>query len=215
MLSLVAVLAAARAVPGAEWASYLAQHLARHPLAAPEDVYKFVHQSVFGPAHFIPDAEAAQAYLEREVAELGPCSPGEPLLEPLSDTLVRVNLCPFVAAGGDRHRLLAALLESAATVQGEGELMRRRLGAAARLLVELGRREDASRLRSLGEDAAARGYPALHHSERYTQAYRPAYRVVLRRLLEPGHAPTPSAASDGPSIPPGQTRPPEACGPPP
>jgi hypothetical protein len=175
----------------AEWVSYLAQHLVRYPLAGPEDVYKFVHQSVFGPAHFISDAQAARAYLEREVAGLGPGSEGEPLVEPLSEVLVRVNLRPFVAAGGDRERLLAALVESAATVRGDAGLMRSRLAAAARLLEELGRRDDASRLRSLGEAAAGQGFPALHHSERYTQAYRPAYRVVLRRLLDSPPTPGP------------------------
>lgn len=30
---------------------------------------------------------------------------------------------------------------------------------------------------------AAQAFPAVHHSERYRQAYRPAYRVIVRGFL--------------------------------
>jgi hypothetical protein len=31
------------------------------------------------------------------------------------------------------------------------------------------------------------GFPAVHHAEVYGQLYRPAYRVILRELLQPDH----------------------------
>jgi len=41
-------------------------HLDDHPLAGAEDLYKFLHQAVYGPGHAIPNREAAAAWLERE-----------------------------------------------------------------------------------------------------------------------------------------------------
>ncbi len=166
------------------WERVVAAHLERCPLATAADVYKFVHQSVFGPAHFVPDPEQARAYLEREMAGLEGGPAAEPLLEELSDTLVRVNLRPFLAAGGDGEALVAALVESARSVVGDPALMEARLAAAVRVLERLGRREDSAALAALARELAGRGFPAIEHSQRYRAAYRPAYRVVLRRLAE-------------------------------
>lgn len=166
-----------------EWTGYLVAHLRRYPLATAEDVYKFVHQSVYGPAHFIPDVAAARAYLDEELATLPPGPPDEPLVEELSVDMVRVNLRPFVAGGGDREALLAALVASAAAVRGEPETMRSRLAAACRVLEESGRDGEAGRLAVLSQRLAAEGFPARHHSDAYANAYRPAYRVILRALL--------------------------------
>lgn len=54
----------------------------------------------------------------------------------------------------------------------------RKLSRAGRLIV----REDA--LRRYFADRREEGYPAVHHSERYRDAYAPAYRIVLPELLE-------------------------------
>ncbi len=45
-------------------------HLARYPLMQVEDLYKLVHQSVFGNAHAAGDPEAARARLLGEIAGL-------------------------------------------------------------------------------------------------------------------------------------------------
>jgi hypothetical protein len=177
-------------VPGSRalWASLLRDHLARYPLAAAEDAYKFVHQSVFGPAHAILSRDDARRYLDEELAALPPGPAAEPMLDLLSDdpALVRVNLRPFVAEGGDRERLLDAFVATASRVHGDPTIMRERLGAAVAVLRELGRAKAADGLAELAADMARNGYPAAHHSEAYRVAYRPAYRVVLRPLLEAG-----------------------------
>ena len=41
-----------------------------------------------------------------------------------------------------------------------------------------GRGELAPELKSLAAELEEKGYPAIHHSEAYVEAYLPAYRVV-------------------------------------
>lgn len=169
------------------WADAVRAQLARYPLMQAEDLYKLAHQATFGPSHLISDVGSARAYLQQELAGAA-ASASEPLLEELAGDpeLVRVNLRPFKAAGSDPEVLLAALVATANAVRGEPGAMAGRLRAAGRVLEEMGRAEEARRLEALAREMAGKGYPAGHHSRTYTDAYRPAYRVVLRGLLASG-----------------------------
>ena len=191
---------APRVPPLPSWADILRQHLRRYPLAEAQDVYKLVHQSVFGPSHAVPSREVARTYLLEELAALPPGPAGEPLLDPLGDAppLARVNLRPYVAAGYDPECLLDAFVATANQAQGRPEAMRDRLLEAAAVLREAGLAAVADRLDEDAAAAAAAGYPAVHHGEAYREAYHPAYRVVLRTLLgacTPGQAPARAAAT--------------------
>jgi hypothetical protein len=165
----------------------LRAHLTRYPLAEAEDVYKFTHQSVYGPAHAVPSRDEAGRYLEEELASLSAGPADEPLVDALSDDppLARLNLRPYVAAGGDREALLDAFVTTAAEVHGSADLMAERLDTAVAVLSSLGREETARQLAILAADRIAAGYPAAHHSENYRKAYRPAYRVVRPALIGP------------------------------
>jgi len=173
--------------PEGSWVASVRQQLARYPLMQAEDLYKLAHQATFGPAHLISDVGGARAYLLQELAGVA-ASASEPLLEELAGDpeLVRVNLRPFKAAGSDPEVLLAALVATASSVHGKPGVMAGRLRDAGRVLEEVGRIEEARRLQALAPEMAARSYPAGHHSQAYTDAYHPAYRVVLRGLLTSG-----------------------------
>jgi len=168
-----------------EWRALLQGHLAHCPAAAAEDVYKFVHQSVYGPAHAVPDREEAARYLEAEVAGLLPGPAAEPTYELLDGgvRLARVNLRPYLAHGGGVGALLDAFVTTAARVKGDPAVMGVRLGSAVDVLKGAGRGGDAEKLETLAAAMGARGFPAVHHSEAYRRTYRPAYRVVLLELL--------------------------------
>lgn len=169
-------------VPG--WRRVVEEQLDRYPEMRAEDLYKLAHQATFGPAHLIADAAAARAYLLAELAAVT-ADGSEPLFEVLAadPPLVRVNLRPFKARGGDPARLLEALVATASGVRGEPAAMRERLAAAAEVLAARGRAAEAARLRALAAESEAHGFPAAHHSAAYSEAYRPAYRVVRRDLL--------------------------------
>jgi len=169
-----------------ERVAHLREHLRAHPAAGAQDAYKLLHQSVFGPGHLIPDREAAARYLQGEWAQMGETLPEEPMLEILADepALVRVNLRPYRDSGGSREALVDALVASAEGVVGEPATFADCLEAAVAVLREERGEAAAEELRGLAERAAGQGYPAVHHSEAYREAYSPAYRVVLRGLLD-------------------------------
>lgn len=166
------------------WRRVVEAQLERYPGMQAEDVYKLAHQATFGPAHLITDEAAARRYLLDELGGVA-IDGGAPLVEPLADDppLVRVNLAPFKAAGGDPEALLRALVATAASVHGDAVAMCGRLDVAMEVLRARGRAAEAERLKVLGAELGARGFPAAHHSEAYTRSYRPAYRVVRRDLL--------------------------------
>ena len=155
-------------------------HLDDHPFAGAEDLYKFLHQAVYGPGHAISDREAAEARMEREIESLDPPIEGELSCEALGGEppLVRVNLRPFVADRGDPDLLLDAFVSSAEPKRGESRRMTTVLSLAASYVQCAGRGELAPELKELSTELAEKGYPAVHHSEAYVEAYKPAYRVV-------------------------------------
>jgi hypothetical protein len=159
-------------------------HLENHPLAGVEDLYKFLHQAVNGPGHAISSREAAAAWLEREIGGLGPPLEGEQSCEALGGEppLVRVNLRPFVANGGDPEQLLDAFVAGANREHGSARRMETVLSLAASYAQCAGRGELAPELKALSAELAESNYPAIHHSEAYVVAYRPAYRVVDEAL---------------------------------
>ncbi len=151
-------------------AELVTSHARAHPTWQADDVYKLLHQSVLGPGHAVDDPAAAAEWLDREIRSLGLPMRGEPAVEPLAGPYVRVNLRPWLAEGGDAHALLGAFLFAAEAPAGTKAELERRLSAAVPLV---GQAAEA-RFREL----AAAGYPAMHHSEAYTLAHAPAYRVI-------------------------------------
>ena len=159
-------------------------HLETCPFAGAEDLYKFLHQAVYGPGHAIPNREAAAAWLQGEIEGLGPPLEGELPCEALGGEppLVRVNLRPFVASGGSADLLLDAFVASANLERGSPRRMGVVLSLAASYVQCAGRGELAPEVKVLSAKLAEKGYPAIHHSEPYVEAYHPAYRVVDEAL---------------------------------
>ena len=158
----------------------LAFDFAMHPEAEAADLYKFLHQAFFGPGHAILDPDAAARWLDSEFEDLGPSSESEAPCEVLGGRpiLVRVNLRPFVARGGDVTELLDAFVATAGEVRGDSGQMGEAIEIVVRWLRSDGLENLADALDRLGDELAPKGYPAIHHSEAYLEAYHPAYRVV-------------------------------------
>ena len=159
-------------------------HLDRHPAAEADDLYKLIHQAVAGPGHAINDPAAARRWLEREIAGLGPSAHPDPVCEPIGGdpAMVRVHLRPFVAAGFDPDELSEAFIASATGTEGHAPRLEIALRAAVDHLRVTGRADRADALDALRVDLAIHGFPAVHHSVAFREAYAPAYRVVTRRV---------------------------------
>lgn len=163
----------------------LARHTARYPALEIQDLYKLIYQAALGSEHAVADASQARVWLEREAAELGE-GPEEPVIEPISadGQVVRVNLRPYVAGGGDLNALLEGFLRTAREYRGSEERLRQYGRYAERMAVEGSLGLAADELWCFFEEMAARRFPAVHHSEAYRKAYRPAYRVVAACVVQ-------------------------------
>ncbi|MCL1892737.1 MAG: hypothetical protein FWG02_00690 [Holophagaceae bacterium] len=159
--------------------------VASRPVANANDLYKLLHQSVFGVGHIISSKESAREYLQSEMASLGPALPNELLYDDLGGGIARVNLRPFRDGNGSIEDLLVAMVETAKANKGTQKMMTERVNEACRILAKQKKKVLAKSLKSLAKKQASSGYPALHHSEAYRNAYLPAYRIVDRKFLPP------------------------------
>jgi len=158
-----------------------------------EDAYKWLFHATQGGEHALHDPQGPRDWLRSEWDALGPPLPDEPLIESLrpDEAVVRLNLRPYKAMGGDENALLSAFIESARAFRSDPDS----LAFAWKLVGDWARAQgksafgfdfaDWSRL-----DARVRveGMPPIHHSEAYSRARSPAYRVLTgvlaRRLVK-------------------------------
>ncbi len=166
----------------------LLNHAARYPAWQPQDVYKLAHQAALGSEHAVIDRERACAWLEEEITgltspELNPTD--EPLVDPISvdGSVARVHLRPLVRLDLPPDLLLEAFLRTAAEFRGDIDRLEEYLSTAGALAASGKLGMDAKPLAELVAEMRSTGFPAAHHSETYTRAYHPAYRVVLLATL--------------------------------
>jgi hypothetical protein len=180
-------------------AEILDWHRDRYPQLGAADLYKLLHQGVYGPGHLITDPASAREYLLREHAALsglsdasdrsaGPSLNPDPrslIPEPIApdSRFVRINLRGLDEAAVER--LLAALLESAREVPTDHGLMRERLLGTMEWTWQRLPRATAELGKMLAWNEPL-GFPARHHSAEYQLAYAPAYRVVKTSLWPAG-----------------------------
>jgi hypothetical protein len=174
---------AADGVPGnarcasAIWDDAIGGVVARRPAAEISDVYKLLYQATRGSEHAVTDPATARAWLSEEIAALG-SGPPEAVVDTLpGGAFARVHLRPYLSEGRSAEALLEAFVETAndpAPAAGLACALESLVRAARDGRVPWAREEVEEYLAA----RAAEGHPAVHHSEAYERAYRPAYRVV-------------------------------------
>ncbi len=161
---------------------YLASQFHLHPSMTPQDIAKLCYQAARGAEHLLSDLDRARGYLEREL-EATVADGDIPLVEPISDDVARVNMAAWKARGLSSE-LLFDLFAATASVRREGEdLLPVYLAQAGAWLADVRGPVDPAEWREFLLWYEAQGCPALHHSEAYRAAEKPAYRIVLRELL--------------------------------
>jgi hypothetical protein len=150
-----------------------------------EDAYKWLFHATLGGEHAVSDDSGPRRWMEREWGTLTAPHENEPEVQPLrpDGKIVRINLRPYRARGGDSEMLLAVFVESAKRFRSDKkEFIREWTGLGQALQGKpLGHLTLASWKR-LNREMNPLGFPAVHHSVAYEGAYRPAYRVVLKEL---------------------------------
>jgi hypothetical protein len=167
-------------------AALISAHVQRYPEIDVSDVYKLLHQAVFGPGHAIKNQKAAREWLERESEILKPVS-GEPLVESIhpESAVVRVHLRPYLAARGSLTKLLAGFVQSAAQITGDPAIMAAWWRIFEHMLAgPLASRFDPRDVVLLRRTREREGWPAMQHSPRFDRLYHPAYRVLASSVAE-------------------------------
>ncbi|MBN2609535.1 MAG: hypothetical protein JXA64_10515 [Candidatus Fermentibacteraceae bacterium] len=175
----------------------VSSHLFRYPLMQCADLYKLLHQAAMGSSHGLAGVASSRRSLYSEIDNLSK-GPPEPMLDVISDDglISRINLRPYLAAGGDPDSLLEAFIRTSLEHTGTGARLEKYRGWVTGMM-----REDLLPEALLGidefmDEMYGSGYPAVHHSEVYGTSYSPAYRVILSELVRelsifPGEAPNP------------------------
>ena len=150
-----------------------------------EDAYKWLYHATLGGEHAVQDESGPKSWMDAEWPTVGTPLKGEPEIVPLTPDgrLVRINLRPYKAHGGDKEMLLWAFVLSAQRFHADRSEFVRAWGAlGARLKrspwLQLSNAEWSRLDKATRRDA----YPAIEHSRPYEERYKPAYRVVLREL---------------------------------
>ena len=163
----------------------LADQIARYSEMKIQDLYKLLFQAVMGSEHAIGSLDAARAWLKRELESL-PEGPDEPAIDVISPDgdIVRVNLRPFIRSGGDPAPVLEAFVRTANEYRGTTERLWLYWSFAERLAKGGELPFERSDMKEFFKLVEKEGFPAVHHSTRYENAYHPAYRVIKQVYLE-------------------------------
>lgn len=162
----------------------LAQHLARYPRMQLDDIYKLLHQAALGPGHAVSDESAARRRLDAEAGALG-SGPDEPLQDVISPDgrLARIHLRPYLAAGKSLDDLHRAFVETARSYPASADRLAKFCGCLGDLAGAGGIAFAQEEVVAYFDGIAQAGYPVVHHSRVYRDAYTPAYRVVAIDLM--------------------------------
>lgn len=158
--------------------------VALYPDMGVQDWYKLLHQSAMGNRHLGVEDSLIYNYMLEELNSIE-ASTVEPLIEYISidSTVIRMNLRPFKAIGGDPDDLFSAMkLTWDTVVPSVAELEAN--WKDLRALAESGALNvTPEELDTFFRQKQTEGFPAVHHSDSYGTRYKPAYRVLLRSTL--------------------------------
>jgi hypothetical protein len=155
-------------------------HLKKYPECRIADVYKLLFQACLGPEHAITNRETLEDWLAKEWSSISPDF-REELYEDLSlhHPIYRINLRPAKAKGIVSSKIIDAFIsvgngfpKKPEVFTNLWEIISRKTRAGQILLA------DAENIEEFDELVRENDYPAVHHSREYSEAYRPAYRLV-------------------------------------
>lgn len=155
----------------------LQEHGKRYPAMEPADAVKLIYQNEFGGGHMIRDAESCMAYLRQEY-ENTPPNPHLPRCEAIGNGIVRIHLA--AVAPEELEQLGREFIHSAAQHQGQMSRFLEKLEVLRAIARQGDLPFDLQTLDAYLAAYANEGYPMVSHSSAYRQAYRPAYRVIMK-----------------------------------
>lgn len=160
--------------------SVLRRHAQLHPAMTPCDAVKLVYQNEFGGGHLVADPAGSLERLRQELTVAVPCPFAA---EPIGNGVVRVMLAELGRMGYSPEALNRDFVRSAEIYTGTIPAFVEKLSVLQTLAAEGVFSFSPGQLESYLTGYAKKGYPPVSHSPEYREAYRPAYRIVLKQFL--------------------------------
>lgn len=170
------------------------RQLRDYPESRVLDIYKSFCQDNLGPGHMIPDMRSAKNYLEYELQtfreDLDSSRYDAPgiMYYPVGNkgNYVRVDLSVVLDGLVDKEAFLDAFVRSA----NEGKRLTEEQWVAKWKEIEKIIRKDFPNIPDAKEDLQTidsylnKGELIIHHSETFSKAYNPHYRIIARDIFE-------------------------------
>lgn len=157
----------------------LSEYYRNYPLLESEDIFKFLFQSVFGCEHMISDAQNVTDYIKSEWESLKISN--NTIIEPLDGNFSRVYL-DVINNGLDVNTLGKLFYLSSKANKGTINLLEEKLLVACEMVgkeILIDKEKFLCKLKKWKEE----GYPAIHHSDKFRESYKPAYRVISNEYI--------------------------------
>lgn len=157
-----------------DFSAILQSHAQRYPLMQPQDFGKLIYQSEFGPQHMIACPAQSLSLLQHEWQSLPKQTPQPANPEPISNSLSR-----FHFASARRPEQAAPLLNrlfmlTAQKQRGSQSGLQNRL----QQLLALPLAKQLPGLHQWLAEWQSCGWPPVHHSAHFRNAYQPHYRLL-------------------------------------
>ncbi len=158
----------------------LIMHYQAYPQLQIQDLFKFMYQSSFGCEHLLSSPETVTDYIQKEYDSLS--HHNQATIEQLDGGYCRVPLS-YLDQGLQANTLGKLFYLSARKEANGKEALLQKLSVAKDLIRQKLLPFSLEEFETAEKEWKISGYPAIHHSEAFRQAYHPAYRVIAEEYV--------------------------------
>lgn len=163
----------------------LLKHYQKYPKLQIKDLFKYTHQSAFGCEHMVSSLDTAIDYIRKEASDISQSNNiqnDDLLIDSLDGAYSRVYLAYL--NHGLSIETLGKLFYASAKKEPSGQSdLKDKLLVAKELIRENALPFSLDEFEKASKEWQACGYPAVHHSDVFRTAYRPAYRVIANKYV--------------------------------
>lgn len=159
-------------------------HSARYPLMECTDIYKLIYQAAMGSAHSVRSITSAKECFEEEISNIG-IGPLEPVVDIIAHdgSISRINIRPYLKAGFSSDKLIEAFARTGKEIPRSTGTLELYCGWLKSMQEEGQLTVNLRTIDQYMSEMSESGYPAVHHSSAYRNAYAPSYRVIATALI--------------------------------